>query len=74
MIDVNFQLKGSAITVVVLAIIRYEPKSLVDELKEKIAQAPQFFVNSPVLINLALTSANSKGYKSYAETCNAFFW
>lgn len=52
MIDVNFQLKGSAITVVVLAIIRYEPNSLVDELKEKIAQAPQFFVNSPVLINL----------------------
>jgi septum site-determining protein MinC len=52
MIDVNFQLKGSAITVVVLAIIRYEPKSLVDELKDKIAQAPQFFVNSPVLINL----------------------
>lgn len=52
MIDVNFQLKGSAITVVVLAIIHYEPKSLVDELKEKIAQAPQFFVNSPVLINL----------------------
>lgn len=52
MIDVNFQLKGSAITVVVLAIVRYEPKSLVDELKEKIAQAPQFFVNSPVLINL----------------------
>ncbi len=52
MIDVNFQLKGSAITVVVLAIIRYEPKSLADELKEKITQAPQFFVNSPVLINL----------------------
>lgn len=52
MIDVNFQLKGSAITVVVLAIVRYEPKSLVEELKEKIAQAPQFFVNSPVLINL----------------------
>lgn len=52
MIDVNFQLKGSAITVVVLAILRYEPQSLADELKEKIAQAPQFFVNSPVLINL----------------------
>lgn len=52
MIDVNFQLKGSAITVVVLAIIHYDPKSLMDELKEKIAQAPQFFVNSPVLINL----------------------
>lgn len=52
MIDVNFQLKGSAITVVVLAIIHYEPKSLAAELKEKIVQAPQFFNNSPVLINL----------------------
>lgn len=52
MIDVNFQLKGSAVTVVVLAIVRYEPKSLLAELKEKIVQAPQFFNNSPVLINL----------------------
>lgn len=52
MIDVNFQLKGSAITVVVLAVIRYEPKSLLAELKEKVVQAPQFFNNSPVLINL----------------------
>lgn len=52
MIDVNFQLKGSAVTVVVLAIVRYEPQSLLVELKEKIIQAPQFFNNSPVLINL----------------------
>ncbi len=52
MIDVNFQLKGSALTVVVLAIVRYESKTLLAELKEKIDQAPQFFVNSPVLINL----------------------
>lgn len=52
MIDVNFQLKGSAVTVVVLAIVRYEPQSLLAELKEKIIQAPQFFNNSPVLINL----------------------
>lgn len=52
MIDVNFQLKGSAITVVVLAIVRYEPAEIVAQLKEKIDQAPQFFVNSPVLINL----------------------
>ena len=52
MIDVNFQLKGSAVTVVVLAIVRYEPTSLLAELQEKIVQAPQFFNNSPVLINL----------------------
>lgn len=52
MIEVNFQLKGSAVTVVVLAITRYEPESLVVQLREKIDQAPQFFENSPVLINL----------------------
>ena len=52
MIEVNFQLKGSAVTVVVLAITRYEPESLLIQLQEKIDQAPQFFENSPILINL----------------------
>jgi len=52
MIDVNFQLKGSAVTVVILAISHYQPETLGAELKEKIDQAPQFFANSPVLINL----------------------
>lgn len=52
MIDVSFQLKGSAISVVVLALIDYDPASLRQQLQEKIDQAPQFFMNSPVLINL----------------------
>jgi septum site-determining protein MinC len=52
MIDVSFQLKGSAISVVVLALIHYDPAVLAQELQEKIDQAPQFFFNSPVLINL----------------------
>ena len=52
MIDVSFQLKGSALTVVVLALVEYDPKTLAVELREKIDQAPHFFVNSPVLINL----------------------
>src|SRR5690606_18922283 len=34
------------------AIIRYGLKRLLDELKEKIEHAPQFFINSPVLIIL----------------------
>lgn len=51
MIDVSFQLKGSAISVVVLAIIDYDPAAMARELKEKIDQAPQFFLNSPVLIS-----------------------
>jgi septum site-determining protein MinC len=52
MIDVSFQLKGSALTVVVLALVDYDPATLASELKEKIDQAPHFFVNSPVLISL----------------------
>jgi len=52
MIDVSFQLKGSALTVVVLALVDYDPTTLATELKEKIDQAPHFFVNSPVLISL----------------------
>ena len=52
MIDVSFQLKGSALTVVVLALMEYNPKTFAAELKEKIDQAPHFFVNSPVLISL----------------------
>jgi len=52
MIEVSFQLKGSALTVVVLALVEYDPKTLAAELKEKIDQAPHFFVNSPVLISL----------------------
>lgn len=51
MIDLSFQLKGSALTVVILALIRYEPHLLVQELSEKINQAPQFFHKSPVLIS-----------------------
>ena len=51
MIDVSFQLKGSALTVVVLALVEYDPETLAVELKEKIDQAPHFFVNSPVLIS-----------------------
>lgn len=50
--DVEFQLKGTAITLVVLAISRYNATGLREQLKEKIEQAPQFFESSPLLINL----------------------
>lgn len=52
MLDVEFQLKGSAITLVVLALGRYNAQGLREQLKEKITQAPQFFESSPLLINL----------------------
>ncbi len=52
MIDISFQLKGSVITVVVLELHSYHAETFTAELKAKIDDAPQFFVNSPVLINL----------------------
>lgn len=51
MIDVSFQLKGGTVSVVVLTLIRYDSNTLAQELKEKVDQAPQFFLNSPVLIS-----------------------
>lgn len=52
MSDVDFQLKGSTVTVVVLEVIRYRPNDFPAQLSEKIQQAPQFFQDSPVLISL----------------------
>ncbi|EGG99508.1 Septum site-determining protein MinC [gamma proteobacterium IMCC2047] len=52
MSNADFQLKGSTITVVVLDIYRYLPDSFSTQLEQKILQAPQFFANSPVLINV----------------------
>lgn len=69
MIDVSFQLKGSALTVVVLALIDYNPKTLAAELKEKIDQAPQFFTNSPVLISLEKLE-NPENCRALLENAN----
>lgn len=52
MSDVDFQLKGSTVTVVVLEVVRYFPDTFPAQLEAKIQQAPQFFQDSPVLINL----------------------
>lgn len=52
MSDADFQFKGSTLTVVVLEIHRYEPNSFSAQLQQKILKAPQFFANSPVLINV----------------------
>jgi len=68
MIDVSFQLKGSAITVVILALLEYDPVRLADQLKDKIDQAPQFFVNSPVLISFEKLD-NPSDYPALIESC-----
>ncbi len=58
MIDLSFQLKGSAVTVVVLALVEFKPDSLKKELQAKIDQSPQFFLKSPLLISLEKFEGN----------------
>lgn len=70
MIEVSFQLKGSAISVVVLALLEYDPAALAQGLKEKIDQAPQFFLNSPVLISFEKLE-NPSQYPALMESCDA---
>lgn len=52
MTDVDFQLKGSAVTVVVMSLYAFSAERLRHQLKEKIEQAPHFFANSPVVLDL----------------------
>ena len=59
MTDVNFQLKGTTVTVVVLELSHYCPDSFPQQLAEKVQQAPQFFDQSPLLINLEKLTADS---------------
>lgn len=52
MLDIDFQLKGSTVTVVVLELIRFNPSTFIEQVNEKISQAPHFFLDSPLLISL----------------------
>lgn len=53
MAEAIFQLKGSVLTVVVLELVTYDQQALAEGIQDKIDAAPQFFLNSPVLINLS---------------------
>lgn len=50
--DASFQIKGSVVTVVVLELLGDSTLSLAEELAEKIRQAPQLLLQSPVVFNL----------------------
>ncbi|MCV6590893.1 MAG: septum site-determining protein MinC [Marinobacterium sp.] len=50
--DVSFQLKGSAVSIVVLELYQFEAATFAQQLRDKVLQAPQFFQQSPVVISL----------------------
>lgn len=50
--DACFQLKGSAVSIIVLELYQYSAPSFTEQLSQKVEQAPQFFQQSPVVISL----------------------
>ena len=54
-----FQLKGSAVSIIVLELYQYSEEAFVKQLQEKVAQAPQFFQQSPVVISLERVKGDS---------------
>lgn len=62
--DASFQLKGSAVSVIVLELYHYTAASFADQLGEKVRQAPQFFQKSPVVISLEKLEADQSPHLS----------
>lgn len=52
MSDACFQLKGSAVTAMVMELLEYEPQKFRDQLEETVRQAPLLFQQAPVVISL----------------------
>ncbi|WP_293268137.1 septum site-determining protein MinC [Neptunomonas sp.] len=53
MADVCFQMKGTAVTAVVMDLYHYSSVEFFEQLKQKIDSAPQFFNASPLVLNLS---------------------
>lgn len=53
MANVCFQMKGTAVTAVVMDLYEYSADQFFEQLKQKIDSAPQFFNASPLVLNLA---------------------
>jgi septum site-determining protein MinC len=51
--NVCFQMKGSAFTAIVMDLYNYSTDQFLEQLKQKIDSAPQFFNASPLVLNLA---------------------
>jgi len=71
--DASFQLKGSAVSVIVLELYHYTAASFADQLGEKVRQAPQFFQKSPVVISLEkLEEEQSPHFSQMLDICREF--
>ncbi|MFZ1859122.1 MAG: hypothetical protein WAV81_00430, partial [Candidatus Competibacter sp.] len=60
-IALPFELKGSLFTLTVLRLFQSDPTAIERHLAEKIKQAPSFFNNTPVVIDLEALADSKEG-------------
>lgn len=65
MSDTDFRLKGSVVTTVVLEVRCLNVEQIVQGLKEKIAQVPQFFNQAPLIVDFC--ACESVSYESFSQ-------
>lgn len=71
--DACFQLKGSAVSIIVLELYQFSDASFTEQLRDKVQQAPQFFQQSPVVISLEKMPADhSPDFVAMLEICRTF--
>lgn len=72
--DACFQLKGSAVSTVVLELYHYDSAAdFADLLGDKVRQAPQFFQQSPVVISLEKLAADqTPDFGAIVDICREF--
>ncbi|MEH6578160.1 MAG: septum site-determining protein MinC [Amphritea sp.] len=71
--DLCFQLKGSAVSVIVLELYQYTPELFARQLDEKTTQAPQLFQNSSIVISLENLSENdTPDFAQLLDQCRSF--
>jgi len=65
-----FQMKGSVVTTIVLELTHYSEKAFIQQLRERVDQAPMLFQKSPIVISLEkLDSDQIIDLKHISELC-----
>lgn len=71
--DASFQLKGSAVSIVVIELYQFSVDCFAEQLGQKVRQAPQFFQQSPVVISLEkLAEDQPVDFTALLDICREF--
>ena len=71
--DACFQLKGSAVSTVVIELYHYSTAEFAEQLASKVEQAPQFFQQSPIVVSLEkLEEDQNPDFNAIVDICREF--